>query len=338
MPKLADDKSDTTGLAGTKLTSSTEELLATIQLPPRPTEITEDYEIQALEQQFLRANTSSQSSTSSLDSDTLDSPISPTSTTAFADAAPIPPTSSISPAPTTTLSSDLRRLHANLESRLQPFWSSALSARTIRIHLFASPEKPDLSKHEKDSTQESDGLDHGPIATQDVMTASDGSFQARFTVKWEDMCQHAGALHIAFGNPTQEHDMLAVAELMPAPPPVQSSAPSSRSSRQPDWMSNNSGNSTPPYVPQSNNINAAAVPSAISSHGISLTHSPVRVISDIDDTVKFSNILSGARAVFRNVFVKEMSEIIIPGMGEWYTEMWRKGVRFHYVVRHSFLS
>ena len=58
----------------------------------------------------------------------------------------------------------------------------------------------------------------------------------------------------------------------------------------------------------------------------------MRVISDIDDTVKLSNIVSGARAVFHNVFVKEMRDIIIPGMGEWYNEMWRRGVRFHYVV------
>jgi phosphatidate phosphatase APP1 len=57
------------------------------------------------------------------------------------------------------------------------------------------------------------------------------------------------------------------------------------------------------------------------------------VISDIDDTIKYSNILSGARSVFFNVFVKELHEILIPGMPEWYNQMWQRGVRFHYVVR-----
>jgi len=68
---------------------------------------------------------------------------------------------------------------------------------------------------------------------------------------------------------------------------------------------------------------------------IPITHSPIRVISDIDDTVKFSGILSGARAVFHNVFVKDLRENVIPGMGEWYAEMWSRGVRFHYVVSLS---
>ena len=53
--------------------------------------------------------------------------------------------------------------------------------------------------------------------------------------------------------------------------------------------------------------------------------------------VKMSNILSRARTVFHNVFVKEMKDIVIPGMGEWYNEMWRRGVRFHYVVSGCFL-
>ncbi|KAK2465469.1 hypothetical protein APHAL10511_002361 [Amanita phalloides] len=64
---------------------------------------------------------------------------------------------------------------------------------------------------------------------------------------------------------------------------------------------------------------------------ITLTHAPIRVISDIDDTVKMSNILGGARAIFRNVFVHDLEDTRIPGMGKWYTTMWERGVRFHYV-------
>jgi len=69
---------------------------------------------------------------------------------------------------------------------------------------------------------------------------------------------------------------------------------------------------------------------------ITLTNCPVRVISDIDDTVKLANVVHGARTVFRNVFVKEFKEIVIPGMGEWYTGMWQRGVRFHYVSNGPF--
>ena len=80
---------------------------------------------------------------------------------------------------------------------------------------------------------------------------------------------------------------------------------------------------------------------ATTSERVSLTYCPIRVISDIDDTVKLSGVHCGARVVFQNVFVKDLEESLIPGMGEWYTEMWRRGVRFHYVVsrhRHFCLS
>jgi len=81
------------------------------------------------------------------------------------------------------------------------------------------------------------------------------------------------------------------------------------------------------------------VPAVPQTMLIPITHSPIRVISDIDDTVKLSNILGGARGIFQNVFVKDLQENIIPGMGEFYTKLWEKGVRFHYVVSlGAFLS
>jgi phosphatidate phosphatase APP1 len=79
-------------------------------------------------------------------------------------------------------------------------------------------------------------------------------------------------------------------------------------------------------------------PIAKASERVPLTYSPIRVISDIDDTVKLSGVHCGARAVFHNVFVKDLEENLIPGMGEWYSEMWRRGVRFHYVVSPQMFS
>ncbi|KAM6503030.1 hypothetical protein JOM56_003007 [Amanita muscaria] len=48
----------------------------------------------------------------------------------------------------------------------------------------------------------------------------------------------------------------------------------------------------------------------------------------MDDTIKFSNILGGVHAVFRNVFVHDLEETAIPGMSESYAKMW-EGVQFH---------
>jgi phosphatidate phosphatase APP1 len=63
-----------------------------------------------------------------------------------------------------------------------------------------------------------------------------------------------------------------------------------------------------------------------------ITHCPIRVISDIDDTVKSSDIVSGARVVIQNVFVRELQDNVIPCMGEWYRSMFQRGERLHYVV------
>lgn len=57
----------------------------------------------------------------------------------------------------------------------------------------------------------------------------------------------------------------------------------------------------------------------------------VSVISDIDDTIKHSAISSGAREIFRNAFIRELSDLTIEGVREWYNKMAEMGVKFHYV-------
>ena len=54
----------------------------------------------------------------------------------------------------------------------------------------------------------------------------------------------------------------------------------------------------------------------------------VSVISDIDDTIKVSNV-SDREALVRNTFLKEFEAV--PGMAELYQQWAKKGVRFHYV-------
>ena len=57
----------------------------------------------------------------------------------------------------------------------------------------------------------------------------------------------------------------------------------------------------------------------------------ISVISDIDDTIKHSAISSGAREIFRNVFIRDLSDLTIDGVKEWYNKMSGMGVKFHYV-------
>lgn len=65
---------------------------------------------------------------------------------------------------------------------------------------------------------------------------------------------------------------------------------------------------------------------------VSITEpSGVSVISDIDDTIKHSAIGSGAREIFRNVFIRDLGDLSIPGVKDWYSRMADMGVKFHYV-------
>lgn len=57
----------------------------------------------------------------------------------------------------------------------------------------------------------------------------------------------------------------------------------------------------------------------------------ITVISDIDDTIKHSAISGGAREIFRNVFIRDLSDLTIDGVREWYKRMESMDVKFHYV-------
>ncbi|KAJ5712511.1 hypothetical protein N7493_008979 [Penicillium malachiteum] len=74
----------------------------------------------------------------------------------------------------------------------------------------------------------------------------------------------------------------------------------------------------------SEDLSAAKPIEVIEPVGISL-------ISDIDDTVKHSAIASGAKEMFRNTFVRELAELKVDGVSEWYTQVAKRGVEMHYV-------
>ena len=216
----------------------------------------------------------------------------------------------------------IHRWHTNLETRLQPFWAGVISNRAVRVSV-----RPhfDLTEAEVNSTSSSE-LDilEQPLASYEAMTDADGAFKIRFVIPWESLCTHPKGAPVAFLDPNREHDFSVTAELMPPLPPLPSpSTPNIPTEPHPVFP--------PPHL--------TLAPIAKASERVPLTYSPIRVISDIDDTVKHSGIHCGARAVFHNVFVKDLEENLIPGMGEWYSEMWRRGVRFHYVVssEHSSL-
>ena len=57
----------------------------------------------------------------------------------------------------------------------------------------------------------------------------------------------------------------------------------------------------------------------------------ISLISDIDDTVKHSAIASGAKEMFRNTFVRDLGDLNVKGVSDWYQELAKRNVDFHYV-------
>ncbi|EJD07644.1 uncharacterized protein FOMMEDRAFT_164569 [Fomitiporia mediterranea MF3/22] len=288
------------GVTTQKLSKSTEDLLKTVKLPPTPESITEETEIAALERHFQKAE---------LDTDTDSYNESDSSPSSGNDTPPpiIPGSSSgVSYATASgqfaSSLTDLARLHDNLSARLQPFWSRSLPNRPLRLSIYSSPPRSDPifangEKYNSDPSQE-------PIFVHNILTGPQGAFEANLRIPWESMCIHPGALHVAFGGIEEDAELFVCAELLPPSHPAA------------------------PYAVQE--------PTTRSILPVTLSQTQIRLISDIDDTIKLSNILGGARAVFQNVFVKHLEELVISGMGDWYTQMWSRGVRFHYVSNSPF--
>ncbi|CCM02585.1 uncharacterized protein FIBRA_04688 [Fibroporia radiculosa] len=285
------------------ISTSTENLIGDKQMPLPPDQMDGAAEIAALENQLRQLDVDADNASTNGETESVASSHTSHSSTVHSPISEVDLNGQGS-----NVSQELHKWHANLEARLHPFWASAVSSRRVRISLYATnPSLAEADGH-ADSAEEIFQL---PLMRREVVTAMDGSFQVRFQVPWKTLCLHPQGVLLAFDDRKLEHDFYVIAELQP-PSPRQS----------------NSSPYQPPAI-----FPVAPVTQSIS---IPLSFAPVRIISDIDDTVKLAGVLSGARAVFHNVFVKDLEDSIIPGMAEWYTDMWKRGARFHYVSNGPF--
>ncbi|PWY66389.1 actin cytoskeleton organization protein App1 [Aspergillus sclerotioniger CBS 115572] len=85
-----------------------------------------------------------------------------------------------------------------------------------------------------------------------------------------------------------------------------------------------------PFIPTHVRVLASEDLSAVKEVRI-IEPTGVSLISDIDDTVKHSAIASGAKEMFRNTFVRELNELTVDGVTEWYNKLAKMGVDLHYV-------
>ncbi|KAF8518967.1 hypothetical protein BU17DRAFT_66134 [Hysterangium stoloniferum] len=183
-------------------------------------------------------------------------------------------------------------MHTSLAC-IQPFWSSAVSNRLGRLHIFC-PNSGQIPEDAHDVLEGRD-TDFTPLITQYVYSNSQGSFQTTITVPCENMATLPPSLHIRFGKFGIEYPVVIQAEMWPAPSTTvsaESTPQSPASSKLP----------TPPV--------STAVPVKGSSHIVTRAivplPVPLRLISDIDDIIKYAEVSHGAKNVFQNVFTRHL--------------------------------
>ncbi|KAJ1306602.1 hypothetical protein OPQ81_007601 [Rhizoctonia solani] len=201
----------------------------------------------------------------------------------------------------------LRQLHANLDARLQPFWSSKLDNRQVRIELYAQPLELLSSGRKLIKVPV-------PLRVTTVKTTPQGYFSHKFSLSFEELCTHDQTLALAFGDHETNYTFYARAELLPVIDAFDSSGAGAEASGE-------------------INLDDGAVRAETE---LPLTAARIRLISDVDDTVKISEVMLGVRAIFHNVFVRHLDELVVPGMPELYSMLESRGVKFHYVSNGPF--
>lgn len=240
--------------------------------------------------------------------------------------------------------------HEYLDARLRPFWSSVLPFRRVALSMYTIP----LKAGEAPPTPDAQLLKQEPLMRTTFTTNGQGHFAHHFVIPWQRICTHPHSVPMAFAddpaNDRTDWGLVIHAELLSEEGPDRliqatssdvpyeqrlpkrvSSATSFFSSAEPPNQNDGDGNEEMGLMALG--LSRTAVVSNVVV-GISRPGG-IRVISDLDDTVKHSDILSGPREVFRNVFCRRLEDIAVPGMSDLYQQLTKEGMSSLHFVSNS---
>jgi hypothetical protein len=94
---------------------------------------------------------------------------------------------------------ELKRMHQTLDMRLQPFWSSSISNRSIILSIFVDQNQDQAETIEETSFTP---LEQGrqPLFMIQTSTDAQGVFSQKISIPYERICTHHESLNIAFGG------------------------------------------------------------------------------------------------------------------------------------------
>ncbi|SCV70281.1 BQ2448_1675 [Microbotryum intermedium] len=197
------------------------------------------------------------------------------------------------PKPFELTDSELPRLHSNLQDRLLPFFGQKLPNRKVRLSVVP--------------VFDSETAWDRPLATKVVLTLGGGAFKTVLEMRSKELRR----LLEATGKGVESLETLrvrVVAELLEHDSIV-------------DAMGGGAFTGDQGMKVVAEDFTEFAV-----AHD-----GGVRVISDVDDTCKHSQVVEGTKTLFRNVFVRELYEVQVPGMASWFRTMEAQRCAFHYV-------
>ncbi|KAG5354528.1 Phosphatidate phosphatase APP1 [Yarrowia sp. B02] len=85
------------------------------------------------------------------------------------------------------------------------------------------------------------------------------------------------------------------------------------------------------FKPTIMKIHVRNTPYAVQQDLMDVSYEGISLISDIDDTIKHTGVTGDKKAMIKNVFVKDLDGLSIPGVVEWYNKLSSLGVQTHYV-------
>ena len=192
---------------------------------------------------------------------------------------------------------ELHQLHANLNQRLKSYWVYRSAGVDVRI---------EVAPVIRGAVAQNEAGERILLAATRLTTDSTGQFSHRLVVPWH-MLSSFCAFHTS-SLQAQPHDIEAIevrASLAP---------------------SQDVSNATTEFTEPLGATQWARY--QLEEDG----NRKVRIISDIDDTVKHTGVLHGVKRVLRNVFVLPYHECEVPGVSRWYHAMTKAGAGLHYVT------
>lgn len=213
---------------------------------------------------------------------------------------------------------EIRTLQRNLDERLRAFWTTRMEGREARVEI-----TPVFAGEENTPGQ---AARSGLLATTSLWSDSTGQISHDLVIPWHVLSAFCKSHQpVAQGrHPNQITALDVRALLMPRKTPAQ---------RAYDWAAGAIENADGLQAP-AHDAAAEAPPIQTGWQRVTISEDAarkVRVISDVDDTVKVSGVIEGVRRMFHNVFVRDYTECAVPGVADWYGAMSAAGAGVHYV-------